>query len=172
MNYSAIYVQQQCNNAEMPLQSGEPDLQVWVRGLSSADLMVSQPQGFFSVFFRHLLEQLLKIRAVAQRIKVGVGLANLETGKAACNSAVESAHGACAINLAAQAISGAKLGLVVRRGRGWASTNQRNAKRKVDRKLVIVRGIKLGKTFEQIHRTLERAQGLGESFDSGRAAGR
>ena len=103
------------------------------------------------VFFCQLLEQLLKIRAVAQRIQVGVGLANFETGKAACNSAVESAHGTRAINLAAQAISGAKLGLVVRRGRGWASADQRNAKREVDRELVTVRGIKLRKTFEQIH---------------------
>ena len=60
-------------------------------------------------------------------------------------------------------ISGAKLGLVVRRGCGWASADQRNAKREIDRELVTVRGIKLRKTFEQIHSALERAEGLGES---------
>ena len=139
----------------MPTQSGEPALsegshaffQCWPRDPSGSRLGL--------VFFCHLLEQLLKIRAVAQRIQIDVGLANFETGKAVCHGAVESGHGTRAINLAAQAISGAELGLVVRRGRGWASADQRNAKREIDRELVTVRGIKLGKTFKQIHSALE-----------------
>jgi hypothetical protein len=89
----------------MPTQSAEPTLseashaffQCWPHDPSGSRLDL--------VFFYHLLEQLLKIRAVAQRIQIGVGLANFETGKAVCHGAVENGHGMCAINLAAQAIS-------------------------------------------------------------------
>src|SRR5208337_4828896 len=128
---SALYVQQQCNNVEMPAQSAEPALsegshaffQCWPHDPSGSRLGL--------VFFCHLLEQLLEIRAVAQRIQIGVGLANFETGKAVCHGAVKSGHGTRPINLAAQAISGAELGLIVRRGGGWASADQRNAKREI-----------------------------------------
>ena len=85
---------------------------------------------------------------------------------------VQSAHGTRAVNLTAQAVSGAELGLVVRSCRGWAGANQRNAKREIDRKLVIVRGIKPGKAFQQIHGTLKRVQSLCEFLTPIRAGGR
>ena len=121
---------------------------------------MSKPSAALLIAFRRLclgvLEQVLKIGTIADRVQVGVGLESVEIERSSVNDSSQHFDNSTSVSIATELIGLAQLGRIDRASHTVLDTDQRDRKSKVARQTVFPMRVKVGSAFVEIDGTLER----------------